>query len=112
MIIGYDKAGFIGDSDLIFDTTSNPAISPRGEPGSRFGSFIQDVRDNRENREIRESVSNTPSRLRGAVVVFNMMKRRVRHSYPTGSGVIFLLWDSVGDFVYAGTSTVFCCVDL
>lgn len=90
-MIGYDKAGFVDDVDSNIDSSSR-CSSPR-DTSLRFPNFSSEVRE-----------APSPSKTRGVVVVFNITKRRVRHSYPMGSGVSFLIWDSVGDSLYAGPS--------
>ena len=90
-MIGYDKAGFVDDIDSNVDSSSR-CSSPR-DNALRFPNFTSEVRE-----------APSPSKTRGVVVVFNITKKRVRHSYPMGSGVSFLIWDSVGDSLYTGLS--------
>ena len=76
------------DNDL--DVESCPA-SPGSEFSNRFNSAMGEM-----------PVPAASSKCMGAVVVFNITKRRVRHSYITSAGVSFLLMDSFGDALYAG----------
>jgi hypothetical protein len=40
---------------------------------------------------------------KGAVIVYNMTKKRIRHAYLTVSEVTSMVWDSTKDSLYAGT---------
>lgn len=93
-MVGYDKAGFVDDVDSNFESSSR-CSSPR-DTSLRFPNFSTEVRE-----------APSPSKILGVVVVFNITKRRVRHSYPMGSGVSFLIWDSVGDSLYTGAISLF-----
>jgi hypothetical protein len=41
---------------------------------------------------------------KGAVIVYNMTKKRIRHAYHTVSEVTSMIWDSTKDCLYAGTT--------
>jgi hypothetical protein len=42
--------------------------------------------------------------MKGAVIVYNMTKKRIRHAYPTVSEVTSMIWDSTKDCLYAGST--------
>ena len=91
-MIGYEaSSGGNEANDKDSDSGSSCPSSPRNDHPQRFSSFIGDT----------PSPAAT-SKCLGVVVVFNITKRRVRHSYITSSGVKFLLMDGAGAVLYAG----------
>lgn len=93
-MIGYDAVYSRqedGDRDSDADSQTSPS-SPKNDHTQRFSSFIGEMPS-----------PAASSRCRGAIVVFNISKRRVRHSYTAASGVNFLVMDATGDTLYAGT---------
>lgn len=98
-MVGYEMTNIHHeDSDRAsdLDMESCPA-SPGSEFSNRFNSAIGEM-----------PVPAASSKCMGVVVVFNITKRRVRHSYITSAGVSFLLMDSLGDALYAGTYFLYC----
>lgn len=91
-MIGYEASkGASETNDKDSDDSSSCPSSPRNEHPQRFNSFIGEI-----------PTPAAVSRCLGIVVVFNITKRRVRHSYVTTSGVKFLLMDGAGAVLYAG----------
>jgi hypothetical protein len=92
-MIGYDTGSthqVEGDRDTDADSQTSPS-SPKNDYTQRFSSFIGEMPS-----------PAASSICMGAIVVFNISKRRVRHSYTAASGVNFLVMDATGDTLYAG----------
>ena len=92
-MIGYDTAHSRLDEvdrDSDADSQSSPS-SPKADHTHRFNSFIGEMPS-----------PAASSKCMGAVVVFNISKRRVRHSYTAVCGVSFLVTDATGDTLHAG----------
>lgn len=91
-MIGYEKSNVSHDEgDKNSEGSHSCPSSPRNEYPQRFSSFIGEM-----------PAPAASSKCMGAVVVFNITKRRIRHSYTTTSRVNFLLMDATGDILYAG----------
>ena len=92
-MIGYEASSGASEAhDRDSDDSSSCPSSPRNDHPQRLNSFIGEI-----------PTPAATSRCLGVVVVFNITKRRVRHSYVTSSGVKFLLMDGAGAVLYAGT---------
>lgn len=91
-MVGYETSSLHhedSDKDSDLDVSSFP-----GSPGNEFS--------NRFHCAVDMLVPAASSKCMGMVVIFNITKRRVRHSYITTAGVSFLLMDSLGEALYAG----------
>jgi hypothetical protein len=93
-MIGYDTGRSRQeevDRDSDADGQTSPS-SPKNDYNQSFSTVIGEMPS-----------PAASSRCMGAIVVFNISKRRVRHSYTAASGVNFLVMDATGDTLYAGS---------
>lgn len=103
-MIAYDKANHRDNRKNSRERSSSMAPPTRtgSSSPSRSNLFQGTPQAFRNDQQSRSSSEKEEHEQLGAVVVFNMTKKRVRHLYPTVSGVSGMVWDSTGDALYAG----------
>mmetsp|Transcript_3693 Transcript_3693/g.3844 ORF Transcript_3693/g.3844 Transcript_3693/m.3844 type:complete len:1029 (-) Transcript_3693:1985-5071(-) len=87
----------LSDEKCIMIAYGDTGKGQRSINSTQSGSPGKNIEENKYGVE----TSSTKAPMKGAVIVYNMTKKRIRHAYPTVSEVTSMIWDSTKDCLYA-----------